>query len=73
MSKIALIVAIAALALAAYAAVASRSSSDEQHRCGGGGHGVVFCVSNDTPRHIEGRACFPFARVRGVMRWGCNG
>jgi Flp pilus assembly protein CpaB len=72
MSRVALIVAIAALALAGYAAVVSRSSDEQQHRCGGTGNGRVLCVSNDTPRHIEGRSCFPFRRIEGVMHWACN-
>jgi hypothetical protein len=62
-SKVALVVAIVALVLAAYAAVASRSS-DEQHRCGSVEIGLVSCVSDDTPRHIEGRSCYPSQRLQ---------
>lgn len=76
MSRVALVVAIAALALAGYAAVVSRSSN-ERHRCGGGGgssrSSIVLCISNDTPRHIGGRSCFPSRRVEGVMWWACKG
>jgi hypothetical protein len=72
LSKFALLVAVVALGVAAFAVVDHRSTSGERHRCGFEGQGGFTCISNDTPPRAKQRNCSPLGRQQGVMFWQCN-
>lgn len=72
MSKIALVVSVAALVIAGFVLLRDlRGGNGEGHRCGDQRQ-LTACVGNDTPLDYHARHCVPLQRTSGVMYWQCR-